>query len=162
MNLGAATPASPPEAARRLPVWPAAPVPGAQWLAYGGLLPFVGCAGLVWLVRPEFQAYAALALSAYAAAIVSFLGGIHWGLAFCQRQPRPALFAWGVVPSLVAWLAMMMPPLAGLVLHGLMLVVCYAVDRRVYPMQGAQHWLTLRLRLTAVAAPSCFVGAAGI
>ena len=68
---------------------------------------------------------------------------------------------WGVVPSLLAWIAVIMPPYAGLVLHGLMLLVCYAVDRRVYPVQGAAHWLTLRFRLSTVAALSCFLGAAG-
>ena len=54
-----------------------------------------------------------------------------------------------------------MPPRAGLVLHGVMLVVCYLVDRRVYPVQGAAHWLTLRFRLSAVAGFCCFLAAAG-
>ena len=54
-----------------------------------------------------------------------------------------------------------MPPRAGLVLHGVMLVVCYLVDRRVYPVQGAAHWLTLRFRLSSVAAFCCFLAAAG-
>ena len=44
-------------------------------------------------------------MSAYAALIVSFLGGIHWGLAFRHTEPPLALLAWGVVPSLVAWVA---------------------------------------------------------
>ena len=67
----------------------------------------------------------------------------------------------GVLPSLVAWVAVMMPPSAGLVIHALMLVGCYLVDRRVYPLHGLQRWLTLRFRLTAVASLSCFIGAAG-
>jgi hypothetical protein len=66
-----------------------------------------------------------------------------------------------VVPSLVAWVAVLMPAYAGLVVHGVMLMVCYLVDRRVYPAQGAAAWLTLRFRLTAVASLSCFIGAAG-
>jgi hypothetical protein len=73
----------------------------------------------------------------------------------------PGRFVWGVVPSLVAWVAVMMPPYAGLVVLGVMLVVCYLVDRRVYPLHGAAGWLTLRFRLTAVASLSCFIGAAG-
>jgi hypothetical protein len=47
------------------------------------------------------------------------------------------------------------------VIHGLMLVACYAVDRRVYPAHGLGAWLTLRFRLSAVASLSCFLGAAG-
>ena len=130
-------------------------------LGYAGLLPFVAGAVLVWLVRPDVHPYVALALSGYAAVILSFLGGIHWGLA--MREPTPPLpwLVWGVVPSLVAWLAMLMPANAGLVVFGLALLGCYAVDRRLYPKQGVAHWLTLRFRLSAVAAASCFVGAAG-
>lgn len=133
----------------------------AERLGHAGLLPFVGGALLVWLVWPEAHPYATLALSAYAATIVSFLGGIHWGVAMRLSSPPPSLFAWGVVPQLVAWPAVMMPPSAGLVLLGVMLVVCYLVDRRVYPQQGLARWLTLRFRLSAVAALSCFIGAAG-
>ena len=147
------------------------PEAAAQRLAYAGLIPFVAGALLVWAVRDEVQAYVALALSAYAAVVLSFLGGIHWGFAMRQPQPaaqtppqaRPAtaMLVWGVVPSLVAWPAAVMPPRGGLVILGLMLVVCYAVDRRLYPAQGAAAWLTLRFRLSAVAALSCFLGAAG-
>ncbi len=136
------------------------PLP-ARWLGYGGLLPFVFGAALVWLVQGEARAHAAQAMSAYAAVIVSFLGGIHWGLAFRRAQPPLALLAWGVVPSLVAWAAVLMPPGAGLVVHGAMLALCYGVDRRIYAAQGVARWLTLRFRLSAVAALCCFLAAAG-
>jgi hypothetical protein len=130
-------------------------------LGYAGLLPFVAGAMLVWLVRPEVHPYVALALSGYAAVILSFLGGIHWGLALREATPPLPWLVWGVVPSLVAWLAMLMPANAGLVVFGLALLACYGVDRRLYPKQGMARWLTLRFRLSAVAAACCFVGAAG-
>ncbi len=133
----------------------------ARLLGHLGLLPFVLGALLVWVVNDEAHPYATLALSAYAGVIVSFLGGIHWGLAFRLSAPPAILFVWGVVPSLVAWVGVMMPASAGLVLHGAMLVACYAVDRRVYPAHGIAHWLTLRFRLSAVASFCCFLGAAG-
>jgi hypothetical protein len=133
----------------------------AHRLGYAGLIPFVAGVVLVWLVHPEAHPYAVLALATYASVILSFLGGIHWGVAFRQEQPDPRLLAWGVVPSLVAWVAVVMPPEAGLVVCGVMLAVCYAVDRRVYPLHGLTRWLTLRFRLSAVAALSCFLGAAG-
>jgi len=47
------------------------------------------------------------------------------------------------------------------VLLGAMLLVCYAVDRRLYVEQDLGHWLTMRFRLSAVASMSCFIGAAG-
>jgi hypothetical protein len=133
----------------------------ATRLGHAGLLPFVAGALLVWLVHDEVRPWVEHALALYGALIVSFLGGIHWGVALRQTQPDLRLLGWGVVPSLVAWLAMLMPANAGLVVFGLALLGCYLVDRRLYPLQGVAHWLTLRFRLSAVAAACCFVGAAG-
>jgi hypothetical protein len=135
--------------------------PVALRLGYLGLLPFMFGALLVWLVREDAHPYVTAALSAYAAVVISFLGGIHWGLGFRQSIPSPQPFVWGVVPSLFAWIAVVMPPYAGLVVHGVMLIACYLVDRRSYPALGASAWLTLRFRLSGVAALSCFLGAAG-
>lgn len=135
--------------------------PVALRLGHAGLLPFVALAALVWIVLPEAHPYVAAMLSAYATVVVAMLGGIHWGLGFRHASPPASLFAWGIVPPLVAGVAVVMPPYAGLVVHGVMLVVCYLVDRQVYPREGAATWLTLRFRLTVVASLSCFIGAAG-
>lgn len=140
-------------------------LPPVAWrLGYAGLIPFVLGAVLVWAVTPEAHAYAAAALAAYGAVIVSFLGGIHWGHAMQMPPHSPAAasaLVWGVMPSLVAWLGVLMPPHAGLVIIGMALVGCYLVDRRRYAAQGLAAWLTLRFRLTAVASLSCFLAAAG-
>lgn len=135
------------------------PNPVALRLGYAGLIPFVLGTLLTWLVRDEAHVYVVRGLTNYAAVIVSFLGAIHWGLAFRQSIPSPSPYVWGVVPSLVAWVASMMQPDAGLVVHGVMLIVCYLVDRRFYPAMGAGAWLTLRFRLSAVAALCCFLAA---
>jgi len=136
---------------------PTAPV--ALWLGYAGLIPFVAFAALTWLLAAQSRPVAVAALSAYAAVIVSFLGGIHWGIGF--RDGLPRLFIWGVLPGLVAATALMLQPRHGLLMHGVMLLLCYEVDRRVYPAHGLQAWLVLRWRLSLVAAASCFFAAAG-
>jgi chromate transport protein ChrA len=138
----------------------APPLPAiASRLGYAGLLPFLLGAALVWVVWPDVRPYVSHALSAYAAVVVAFLGAVHWGLAMRSGETRR--FVWSVVPALVAAVAVMMPPSSGLVIHGVMLVASYLVDRRVYPALGLEGWLTLRFRLSALAALSCFVGAAG-
>ena len=134
-------------------------VPIAWWLGYAGLIPFVAGAALSWQLPPEWRPFTVAALSAYAAVIVSFLGGIHWGIGF--RDGTPWLFVWGVLPSLAAAAALMLAPRHALLVHALMLLLCYGVDRRVYPAHGLQAWLSLRWRLSLVAAISCFVAAAG-
>ncbi|MDE2613189.1 MAG: DUF3429 domain-containing protein [Burkholderiales bacterium] len=133
----------------------------AQRLGYLGLAPFVLGAALVWLVRAEALPYAAQALSAYAALIVSFLGGVHWGLAMRQSVPSPRLLGWGMAPVLAGWIGVMMPAASGLVLGGVMLLAGWFVDRRLYAEQGLGAWLTLRFRLSVGAALCCFIGAAG-
>ncbi|MFN5724515.1 MAG: DUF3429 domain-containing protein [Burkholderiaceae bacterium] len=147
---------------------PLEPSPMAWRLGYAGLIPFVVGALLVWLVTGEAHPYVAAALSAYGAVIVSFLGGIHWGHVmrqWPQAEAGPAwadaTLVWGVMPSLVAWLGVLMPPYAGLFVLGLAIIGCYLVDRRRYAALGLQAWMTLRFRLTAVASLCCFLGAAG-
>jgi hypothetical protein len=140
-----------------------APSPLATRLGYAGLAPFVLCAALLWIVHTDLQPWLAIALSSYAALIASFLGGIHWGMA-AQRPAQEQRFhyLWGVTPSLVAWVALLMPAYAGLPLLAMLLIVCYLVDQRSYAAAGWRAWLPLRLRLTGVAAISCLLGAGAI
>ncbi len=136
-----------------------------QRLGYAGLIPFVGLALLLWLLQGEPQVFVSVALAAYAGLILSFLGGIHWGIGWLQAGRRDGLgvhFLWGVMPSLLAWPGVLMPPYAGLVWLGLVLIVCYLVDRRLLVRAGLTPWLTMRFRLTTVASLSCFLGAGAL
>jgi hypothetical protein len=54
----------------------------ARTLGYAGLIPFVLLALVLWLVDAQLQAWVSITLASYAALIVSFLGGIHWGMAW--------------------------------------------------------------------------------
>ena len=109
---------------------------------------------------PDRSAVWIIALTAYAASIASFLGGIHWGMVFKESDEHNNLhLLWGVSLPLLSWLAVVMPAYAGLPLLGVILIVAYAVDRKSYPSAGLKHWLTLRFRLTVVASLSCFLGA---
>jgi Protein of unknown function (DUF3429) len=136
----------------------------AHRLGYAGLIPFVLGSALIWLIGDrdlDQHAFVSLAMSAYAGLIISFLGGIHWGLCFARGQTGRQPLIWGIGAALLAWLGVLMAPYAGLALHGGVLIACYVFDRRVYPLLGAADWLTLRFRLTLVAALSCFLAAAG-
>lgn len=134
----------------------------ATRLAGAGLLPFVLGAALAWIVRPDALPYVTEALSAYAAMVLAVLGGVHWALGWRAPAPEPARFVWGSALPLLAWVAGLMRPHAGLVLHGLLLIAAYAIDRKVYPRHGLAPWLTLRFRTSMLAALCCFIGAAGL
>ena len=133
----------------------------AVWLGYGGLIPFVGLSVALWIAGPAWRGFCTTALLAYGAVIASFLGAIYWGFAMRNVAGQHIrLYLWGVVPGLVAWLALLANPVAGLWLIAGLLWVCYAVDRAAYARHELQHWLPLRLRLTAVASASCVAAAA--
>lgn len=134
----------------------------AQGLGYGGLIPFAGLALAIWLLDPADRARSLSALLGYGATILSFLGAIHWGLAMREASGQPTgWLVWGVTPSLLAWVALLLNPAAGLWLIAAGLWACFLVDRMVYPKFGARAWLPMRLVLTMVASLSCIAGAMG-
>jgi hypothetical protein len=136
----------------------------AQWLGYGGLLPFMGLAGATLWLGPLEGARTAAALLAYGASILSFIGAIHWGLAM-RDKTRPndstdnGLLLWGVVPSLLAWVALLAGTVPGLCLLVLGLWACFVADSKVYPRFGLRAWLPMRLVLTMVATLACALAA---
>ena len=130
-------------------------------LGIAGLMPFVAGALLLWGVRdPSTASHVGFALSAYAATIAAFLGGVHWGPALGAGGLAPMPLLWGVAPQLAGWLALLMPGSASLPTCAAVLVACYVADRRLYPEMGLGAWLPMRLQLTVVSATSCLVGAA--
>lgn len=131
-------------------------------MGFGGLIPFVVLAAVLLLSPPAQSAWMGLALLGYAAVIASFLGAIHWGLVMRDAsQQSLGLLGWGVLPSLLAWAALLAGPGAGLFLMAALLWACFAVDRVVYPRFEVQGWLPMRFVLTCVASASCVAGAAG-
>lgn len=135
----------------------------AQGLGYGGLIPFIGLALAVWLQDLPDRARSLSALQGYGATILSFLGAIHWGLAMREASGQPTgWLVWGVTPSLVAWVALLLNPAIGLWLIAAGLWTCFAVDRLAYPKFGVRAWLPMRLVLTLVASFSCIAGAMGV
>jgi hypothetical protein len=133
----------------------------ARRLGFGGLIPFVSLAAALWVAPPGDWPLARLSLLGYGVTISSLLGAIHWGLVMREGPvlSTPSLL-WGVVPSLLGWVALMLGDTPGLLLIAALLWACFAVDRVLYPRYQLQAWLPMRLRLTLVASVSCLVGAA--
>ncbi len=80
----------------------------ALLLGVGGLIPFFGLALWQGFAGDDVLAERLLAgFVFYAASILSFLGGIGWGLAIGERDPlqRGLSFGVSIVPSLIAWAA---------------------------------------------------------
>ncbi len=88
-------------------------------LGLAGAIPFVAFAAARALGWPTLAGFpVTTALLGYGAVILSFLGGIRWGSALNEPDGvRQGLqLTLSVVPSLVAWAALLMPPERGLVI----------------------------------------------
>ena len=140
--------------------------PSVAWLGYGGLVPFLFLAPAS-ILDGNHAVYWADGLFAYGAIILSFVGALHWGYALspgasnseAARVRRDACFAWSVVPALMAWLALLLPPLLASLLLIAGFIAHYRQDRRLAAVAGLPVWyLPLRLRLSVVA---CLCLAAG-
>ena len=131
------------------------------WLGYGGLLPFstlaVAAVGANFLGQDPRWWNAALV--AYGAAILSFVGALHWSFAMTgpglNDRQRASAFVWSVVPALVAWLALLSllgAPRAAAALLVTGFLAHYWRDVRLARAANLPAWyLPMRLRLTTVA-----------
>lgn len=91
--------------------------PAPLVLTLAGLLPFLGGAGAVIRLSDDIarQAAAGLILIAYAAVILSFLGGVRWGVEMASNATRPrwSVLAGSVVGALAGWGLVLQPVLGG-------------------------------------------------
>jgi hypothetical protein len=127
-------------------------------LAYGGLLPFIGLMAASLLDTARSGVWQQGALN-YGAVILSFVGALHWGFAMgtlrMGERARNVCFAWSVVPALLAWLALLLDPIAGSALMAAGFAAHYLQDRRLARHAALPAWyLPMRLRLSLVASLS--------
>ena len=137
--------------------------PAAAWLGGLGLIPFI--AGAISIAALDL-AWASYALRSYAAIILSFMGGIHWGLAIAdhgaeaRRGPSWARLGWSVLPALIAWIAVLLPPLQGYLVIALAFAILLVGDLLAVRKGLAPAWYPrLRVPLTTLVLP-CLVTAA--
>ncbi len=126
--------------------------PMASLLGYGGLLPFLAGAVLAWAGAID-PALASRAFVGYGAAILAFLGGLQWGIALLPDTERLAeRLVVGVLPALAAWVALLLPTFAALVLLLAAFAALLAWEH-ARPARALPPWyLPLRLRLTLIVA----------
>jgi hypothetical protein len=138
-------------------------------LGVAGLAPFFGLAGLVAAGAagvPGLTGIApATALLAYAALILSFLGGVRWGVAVSMEDQERARreYILSVVPALVAWALLALSPSAGLWTACALTVALALFDYGLTCRNEAPEWYgRLRLGLGAGAALALGVAAAAV
>ena len=122
------------------------------WLGYGGLIPFVVPALCVALTLGN-TAFWLQALAAYGAAILSFVGALHWAFAMLLPGLTPShrrySYVWSTMPALAAWVAILLPTAPGLLLLMAGFVAHYAHDLKLVKTVNLPAWyLPLRTQLS--------------
>ena len=107
-----------------------------------------------------------------AAVILSVLGAVHWGLALSSAEMRPPLarqsLLWGVMPSLLGWLALVLlfVGFAAWLVFALLiadLLLARLMDGALLRQHASNHrgYLELRTRLTVGATLALAIALAG-
>lgn len=141
-------------------------------LSYAGLIPFVGLALLVQLAPTPINYLSAESLAGYGAVITSFMGALHWGANLHTLGKNPSedrwvdrnAWIWGVIPALVAWVALHIYIPVGLLILASTLMIQRNIDQNTYHYyfsndDARNAFMTVRNRLTYIAA-ACLAWAA--
>ena len=141
-------------------------------LSYAGLIPFVGLALLVQLAPTPINYLSAESLAGYGAVITSFMGALHWGANLHTLGKNPSgdrwvdrnAWIWGVIPALVAWVALHIYIPVGLLILASTLIIQRNIDQNTYHYyfsndDARNAFMTVRNRLTYIAA-ACLAWAA--
>jgi hypothetical protein len=124
----------------------------AWLLGIAGLIPFAIPALMALAGQPHWLS----AQHSYGACILAFLGAVHWGPALNGSAKQPAiLLVWGVVPSLLAWVALQWLPNQTASVLAVSLAITWIADLALARLhRWPAYYLPLRTVLTAVACVS--------
>lgn len=122
-------------------------------LGISGLVPQMLAVAIT--LHPPHMAFGQFAAFLYAALILSFLGGLWWGVAAAHQSAPRWLYVAGVAPSLVAfaagllWIMRSGSPDQALTIVGVGLLLAPIVDREL-SRQGLvpTGWLGMRITLS--------------
>lgn len=141
----------------------------ALCLGWAGVLPFWGLAlALAAGIDLPVIGDEAAALVSYGAIILSFMAGVHWGLAMrapdAPAGPRATgLLAISVVPAIIAWFATLAPAGAAIIILAVLFLVLLPVDLWAIGERLAPSWYRpLRLQLTAAVVTALLLAAVSV
>jgi Protein of unknown function (DUF3429) len=143
----------------------------ALLLGGAGAFPFTTLAGMIAADMTVPGIDVRFALLVYGAIILSFMGGVYWGLAMLvPADPTAgalgarrewAVYGFSVLPGLVAWVALLVPVKAGSWLMAASFAGLLVYDLWRVRAGTAPAWFPhLRVPLTIMAAGSLIVGIA--
>jgi hypothetical protein len=130
--------------------------PEAKILGVGGLIPLLAGVVIVFSVRDPFGIPLAPIILAYAAVILAFLGGIHWGFASAAlarstvELDAPRILGLSVLPPLASCIGVVLPAAFAAVFLACAFTLVLLLDRASERLGYTPFWwMKLRVRLTS-------------
>jgi hypothetical protein len=123
-------------------------------IGLSGLIPYVLLSLACWIVHPDWMDYFISGQLSFGIALLSLMGGIHWGVVFMspekEVEDKKRLLLWGVLPGAIAWFSLINTGL-GFLIQMLAFIFSYHVDKKLYAMWGVPEWIIQeRYRLTCI------------
>jgi len=123
----------------------------ALLLGWAGVIPFALLTAASVLDMHLWSLDPAMALGAYGACILSFMGGAQWGVLLPQEEGHAPFFRYlaSVLPALLAFLCLLIPSTSGLIglIVGFLALLAY--DLSAVRQGLAPRWYaSLRIQLT--------------
>jgi hypothetical protein len=128
----------------------------ALWLGVAGIIPFIGLAVQVatgWPRGGREIGPALYALTIYGAVILSFMGGVQWGIAVADTHLATGWRRYGiaVVPALIAWAGVWIGQRDGLLILTTAFAALLVYDLWTVNLGEAPSWYGhLRIGLSAM------------
>jgi Protein of unknown function (DUF3429) len=128
----------------------------ARWLTFAGAIPLIAGSAAMWLAPNQYRSFAVNVLTVYAAVILSFLGGIQWGMAvsLIDSAPKSArnIFLLSVVPSLLAWGMLLLPePRSRILVAIVLFAFVWVIDALLNVQKLIPQWFfKLRSTITVI------------
>ena len=130
-------------------------------LGAAGLLPFIALAVGVHVLQGDRAILAPWWLAAYGAVILSFLGGVQWGLAAAANQHLAIRLTVSIMPSLIAWMALLVPRQMGFHVLAVAFALTLYIDWKNHREGQSPPWyIRLRLPLSVIVILSLLAAAA--
>ncbi len=129
-------------------------MPHIKKLGFGGLLPFVALLAALLMLDHEgrWHPLAQQLLVFYTALIITFVGGLNWGIAISNDQysigQRKTLLTYSVLPSLVVWFLLLLPTESYLMACALLYLTCYGIDSRLTLPNMPHEYSDMRRKLS--------------
>jgi len=132
----------------------------AWQLAVAGAVPFALLAGAALVLGQKHPMFGVAidALRAYGAVILSFLGGIRWGMVIENPKADGLTLFYSIIAPLAAWLAFFLTPVTGIILLLIAFSGQGAWDSLSLHRDNRKGWFArLRTIMTCVVAASLLI-----